>query len=247
MSNIKSLDELKEYEWCVSWSGGKDSTATILKMYEYDIPIKNVIYVRLMFNNYIPASLPIMTRFVDDTIDRFNDMGINTVVIYPKLTAIDIANKIYKKSKFTDLNGNKYGMSVFTRQYCKLKTIKIETLQHFVRKDEYHMLGYTIDEKTRILRLNDYKQSILCTLNLTQRDSFKICNAFNMLSPLYNLGFNRDGCFFCPNAKNKEREYIKFHYPYLFTEIQNLIKMCNYDLYSLRLINNWIKDYYKEE
>lgn len=60
-----TIEEMRQHEWVVSWSGGKDSTATIILMHEYNIPIKEIIYVRMMFNNELPATLPIMTNFVD--------------------------------------------------------------------------------------------------------------------------------------------------------------------------------------
>lgn len=38
-----TLEEMKQHEWDVSWSGGKDSTATIILMHENNIPIKKII------------------------------------------------------------------------------------------------------------------------------------------------------------------------------------------------------------
>ena len=35
-----NIEEMKQHEWCISWSGGKDSTATVILCHEYGIPIK---------------------------------------------------------------------------------------------------------------------------------------------------------------------------------------------------------------
>lgn len=48
---MMSIDEMREHERYVSWSGGKDSTATVIKMHEYKIPIKEIVYVRMMYDD----------------------------------------------------------------------------------------------------------------------------------------------------------------------------------------------------
>ena len=35
-----NIEEMKQHEWSISWSGGKDSTATVILCHEYGIPIK---------------------------------------------------------------------------------------------------------------------------------------------------------------------------------------------------------------
>lgn len=56
--DLMTVDEMKGHEWSVSWSGGKDSTATIILMQEYGVPIKNITYVRMMYDDKTPATLP---------------------------------------------------------------------------------------------------------------------------------------------------------------------------------------------
>ena len=54
MPTIMSIDEMREHEWAVSWSGGKDSTATIILCHKYGIPIKRIVYVRMMYDEKTP-------------------------------------------------------------------------------------------------------------------------------------------------------------------------------------------------
>ena len=70
-----NIEEMKKYEWVISWSGGKDSTATIILCHKYGIPIKKIIYVRMMYNESMPATLPIMTKFVDNAKSIFEEWG----------------------------------------------------------------------------------------------------------------------------------------------------------------------------
>ena len=66
---------MKQYEWSISWSGGKDSTATVILCHEYGIPIKEIIYVRMMYDEELPATLPVMTDSVDNAIKIFKSWG----------------------------------------------------------------------------------------------------------------------------------------------------------------------------
>ena len=69
------INEMRKHEWTISWSGGKDSTATIILCHEYGIPIKEIIYVRMMYDKKTPATLPVMTQFVDNAKGIFEDWG----------------------------------------------------------------------------------------------------------------------------------------------------------------------------
>lgn len=68
----------------ISWSGGKDSTATIILAHELKIPINEIIYCRVMYNEYIPADLPIMSKFIDDSIKFFTEWGYKVRIVKPK-------------------------------------------------------------------------------------------------------------------------------------------------------------------
>lgn len=52
--------------WIVPWSGGKDSTATIIVMLEQGLEIEKIVHVRMMATETLPATHKVMTDFVDD-------------------------------------------------------------------------------------------------------------------------------------------------------------------------------------
>lgn len=78
MPVIMSIEEMRKHEWVVSWSGGKDSTATIILCHKYGIPIKKIIYVRMMYNEELPATLPVMVEFVDRAKEVFESWGVSS-------------------------------------------------------------------------------------------------------------------------------------------------------------------------
>ena len=240
---------MKQHEWVVSWSGGKDSTATIILMHEHKIPIKEIVYVRMMYDEELPATLPIMTDFVDDTKKVFESWGYKVSFIYPKRNLVELMSRKYKRSSDPNKNGKSYGVTALMRGFCNMTDLKQKTIQKFVDESEgeYQMIGYASDELERIGRLGGKKQSIMLELGVKESKAFEICKNYNLLSPLYNVGVGRDGCWFCPNAGKKERKMLKEQYPELVSKIYASIEMCEYmnptylNNYSKR--NNWVAEY----
>ena len=220
---LMTLEEMREHEWVVSWSGGKDSTATILLMREHGVPIKEIIYIRMLYDKETPATLPIMTDFVDEAKKTFEAWGYKVRLVYPDKTAVDLMNATYKKSKYPDRIGKQYGITAFMRQMCKLEGPKEKAIKSAINSEDYQMIGYAVDETERHKKLGDKKQSIMVALGIYEEQTFDICRKYNLLSPLYELGMRRDGCWFCPNARKKEREYLRANYPQLVQSINQSI------------------------
>lgn len=240
-----TLEEMKKHEWSVSWSGGKDSTATIILMHEHGVPIKEIVYVRMMYDDTLPATLPVMTDFVDNAIKVFESWGYNVKVMKSIKTAEQIINAVYKRSKYPERNGKPYGVTGFARGLCTFTDAKQKTIKSLL-DSEYEMIGYASDEVERLHRLTDKKCSIMAVLGIAEQDTFDICRKYNLLSPLYELGVKRDGCWFCPNACKKEREMLRTEHPELVRKVYDMIEMCDYDLYNMDKKNNWVADYFKE-
>ena len=246
MPTIMSIEEMRKHEWVVSWSGGKDSTATVILCQKYGVPIKKIIYVRMMWDEKLPATLPVMTQFVDHTKAVFESWGYPVEIVPSVKTAKSLTEKIYFRSKVhPEKNGKPYGVMAFGRGHCKFTGVKQATIKTLVSKDEYELIGYAVDEEDRIHRLTDKKQSIMCTLGVTEEEAFKICRVADFLSPLYDMSISWDGCWFCPNAGVRERAILKEQYPELIAEIRSMIEMCGYDISYFVPRNNWLQDYVK--
>ena len=244
-----TIEEMKRHHWMVGWSGGKDSTATILLMHEYGVPIKEIIYVRMMYDENLPATLPVMTDFVERARGVFESWGYKVRFVYPDTTCEQLLHRKYTRSKYTEKNGHVYGITAFGRGFCAFSKVKQMTIaKQNEGKDEYQMIGYAADEVNRHSYLDEYKQSIMLTLGIKEKETFDICRKYNLLSPLYDLGIRRDGCWFCPNCAKREREYLKETRPDLVEKIYAMIDMCDYDIsIFLRSGRNvWIDEYKKD-
>ena len=225
----------------ISWSGGKDSTATIILAHELKIPINEIIYCRVMYNEYIPADLPVMTKFVDDSIKTFREWGYDVRIVTPKKTAVDLVYAKYKRSKCLERNGKYYGVTAFCRGHCRMSGLKQMALSKDVKPS---LIGIAFDEPERLKRIRKPNRSLIAEHGLTEKDCLTLCRENDLLSPLYDIqGLNRGGCFFCPNANKREIQHIRENFPKLYNLSCDIVKMCDYDISLVH--NNWIKEVLK--
>ena len=241
-----NIEEMRQHEWSISWSGGKDSTATVILCHEYGIPVKEIIYVRMMYDAVLPATHPVMTDFVDNAVKVFESWEYKVRVVKSIKTAKQLVEAKYNRSKYEDKNGKYYGVTAFCRGFCNFTDVKMKTIAS-LPKSEYEMIGYASDEVDRLHRLTNKKCSIMSELGVKEKDTFEICRKYGLLSPLYELGFKRDGCWFCPNASKFERQYIKENYPQLVKKIYGMIEMCDYSIDRLKNRNHWVAQYFNDK
>lgn len=169
MQGQMTIEEMRQHKWRVSWSGGKDSTATVILMHENNIPIESIVYVRMMYDDELPATLPIMTNFIDEAIKTFEAWGYNVNVVKSQKTAFEISETQYQRSKYPNNNGNKYGISNFVRGFCKFTSEKQKAIQSIGNAD-YEMIGYAVDEITRTHRLGGQAVNSCNTRNNRSRN-----------------------------------------------------------------------------
>ena len=221
----------------LSWSGGKDSTASIILARENNILIRQINYCQIMWNKYIPDELPEMYDFIEHAIKIFESWGYKVNIIIPK-TAVELAFKRYSRSKRAERNGKYYGVTAFSRGYCRMTSCKQFELNKFNRPN---IIGIAADEKERLARMGN-NISLLKEYNITERQTFEICRKYDLLSPIYDIpGLSRSGCFFCPNANKQKIMFIKDKHPKLYNLVLSLITMCDYDISSIH--NNWYEEY----
>ena len=57
----------------------------------------------------------------------------------------------------------------------------------------------------------------------------ELCKKYGLLSPLYEMGGMRQGCFFCPNSPVRELARLKKEYPHLWKELLDLNELYRID------------------
>lgn len=199
---------MKPTKYICSWSGGKDSTATIILCHEKGIPLDLIIFAEVMYDakRGISGEDPEHIKWIkEQAIPLFELWGYKTEIIHStgaNKDFLDLFHHVVKKEGSKNC-GKKAGYLISGKcsgnQYLKIRPIQRRLSA--IRK-EYNIIQYigiAADEPTRLARLKDDKISLLAEYNIAEADTYSICSKYGLLSPLYQH-CKRGGCWFCPNA-----------------------------------------------
>ncbi len=207
----------------VGWSGGKDSTCSVLLHLEQGDTVKACCYIP-MFTNDIPLINKAHYEFILKTANRLREMGAE-VYIVSGLTYWDYVTKIttrgINKGRIMGFPCNQTGKCGFKRD-SKVKAISKLDVGYY----DYEDIGIAFDEPKRHGQLTDKKRSVLVEKKYTEQMAMLKCGEYDMVSPHYDSA-KRDGCALCYNARARERERWFNDYPQaipLVIELQEMVK-----------------------
>lgn len=211
----------------LSWSGGKDSTASIILCYEKGISLDGVVMSEVMFDHSrnISGENPKHIKWVYETAKPIIEkMGYDVIILRDKEDYLSLFNYRVQNSKVLERNGKKRGWLI--GGMCAANSrLKMRPLKKFFKNvGEYeNIVGIAYDEKKRLERLNSKlnRWSILERAKVCEVDTYAICKKYNLLSPMYETQ-NRGGCWFCPNSKVKDFAQFAKEYPHLWAELEKL-------------------------
>ena len=204
----------------VSFSGGKDSTAMLLKMIELDMQIDYIVFADT------GMEFPEMYRHIEK-IEKY---------INRKITKVRSNNDYlyymfeHEKTKGKRKGEKGYMWMDWRSRWCtsELKQKPIRAFYKSIAGEgveiiEYH--GIAIDEKHRIEKNKSNKRTIvypLIDLNMTESDALELCyeKGFNW-EGLYN-NFSRLSCYMCPLQRLSELKIVYFKYPKLWEHMKVL-------------------------
>lgn len=210
-------------KYIASWSGGKDSTASIILAHENNEPIDFIIFSEVMFDKNISGELPEHIDFVKNKcIPLFESWGYKTKILHSQKTYIDSFNHVATKGKRVGriLGFPMSGKCVINRD-CKIKPIK-----EFFKSVDYQYtqyIGIAVDEVGRLDRVvrTDNQTSLLQKYGYTEQMALELCKKYDLLSPIYDFA-PRGGCWFCPNAKDKELKCLRKKHRELWDKLLEL-------------------------
>ena len=220
----------------ISWSGGKDSTASIILAHEHKIPIDLVIISLPYFDKGkgIYADHPLHIDFIfNKAIPTIESWGYKVKVVSSEK---DYKYWFFKKRgnncKNPEYNGKHYGWLL--GGMCKMNPEKTQPIKKLSKKLDgggwKSIVGIAVDEPKRIKKMVKRNQtSLLVNYNYTERMAYNLCKEYGLLSPLYEMGGMRQGCFFCPNSPVRELARLKKEYPHLWKELLDLNELYRID------------------
>lgn len=218
-------------KYIASWSGGKDSTASIVLAHEHNEPLDLIIFSEVMFNENISGELPEHIDFIKNKcIPLFESWGYEVKILHADKTYMDNFNRITRRSNVPERNGKRYGFPMAGK--CLINDCcKVGPIRKFLKsqKEIVQYIGIAIDEPERLarVRISDVpKMSLLEKYNYTEQMALDLCKKYDLLSPIYDFA-PRGGCWFCPNARKGELRYLYDNHRDLFDKLVELEKEPN--------------------
>lgn len=201
----------------VNFSGGKDSTAMLIRMLEENMQVDEIIFCKVMATQSIGAELPEMYEYIN-RIDKYIQGKYNkkiTVITQEK----SFEDYFYTKKTRGKRKGQIYGFPGILSSWCNTR-LKVNILKKYLNtKGNYiSYIGIAADEQKRLKSLKDNECSMLEKWNMTEKDCLEFLKERNLDNPLYK-NHKRLGCWFCPKQNIKTLEILKNEYPELWEKL----------------------------
>ena len=213
-------------KYIVCWSGGKDSTATIILAHEKNLPIEQIIINLIWFDKErkIYADHPEVIEWIFDyAIPLFSSWGYSVKILESEKDYVYWFYHKLEKSSKAERIGKRAGWLL--RGACAMNREKTRPVEKYVKSlgSEYKQyIGIAADEPERLVRAHEKGNlSLLEKFNYTELDAYELCKKYGLLSPTYSFS-SRSGCWFCPNQKIKELAHTKIEHPELWDELLKL-------------------------
>jgi 3'-phosphoadenosine 5'-phosphosulfate sulfotransferase (PAPS reductase)/FAD synthetase len=206
-----------------SCSFGKDSLAAIICRLEHGEPVDEAVYCRIMFDNKTSAELPEHEDWIHNKAIPLLERryGVKTTVVQSEKTYTDCFYTCYQKGKNT---GRIYGFPYLRGPWCNDR-LKVRPINKWQKQaGEYTaIIGIAADETKRIERNTSHNKILpLVDCGITEAEAFDICRKNELLSPAYNGGRERLGCWFCHNQRIGELRRLRAEYPALWDKLMKL-------------------------
>ena len=214
-------------KYIASCSFGKDSLAAIIECERRGIHIDKALYCRIMFDAETSAELPEHEEFIHcKAIPLLQSRyGIETEIVQADVSYCDCFWRQFKRSKKYG-KGAIWGFPCLTAPWCNTY-LKVNVLNKWAKSAGEHtqILGIAADETRRIShKTNQGKFLPLVDWGITEAECFNICRKEGMLSPAYNKGRKRLGCWFCHNQRISELRRLRSGHPELWAKMLVLDK-----------------------
>lgn len=199
----------------VSFSGGKDSTAMLLKMIEENIKIDEIIFCDT------GVEFPAMYEHIHK-VERYIE---RPITILKSQYTFEYLMFDYVKTKGKKKGSRGYSWPDFRNRWCT-RVLKEQVIRQYLSKYkgviEFH--GIALDEKERADKNNDGRiiKYPLIEWKMTEKDCLEYC---------YSKGFDWNGlyekltrvsCFLCPLQRVGELKVIYNDYPDLWKKMREL-------------------------
>ena len=216
----------RDCAYLASWSGGKDSTASIILAHEYNEPLNRILFSEVMFDERTSGELPEHMEFMEQrAAPLFRRWGYQVDILHSNRTYMDLFNRCPTSGKWAGTgmrSGFPMALKCAVNRDVKIRPIK-ECLKDYTGKTIQY-IGIAADEPERLERMKskgDNRISLLEKYGYTEQMAKELCLQYGLLSPVYGFS-KRGGCWFCPNAGKRELRHLRDCHPDLWKALLGL-------------------------
>lgn len=201
----------------VSFSGGKDSTAMLLKMLEERMQIDEIIFCD------IGKDFPDMLEHIEKVKKYIKEKYNKEITVLKPEKSFEYYMFEHEKTRGKNKGKKGYGWATMRCRWCT-SNLKNKTINSYLRKykEEGYIeyVGIAYDEPKRIKE----KCYPLVIWKMKERDSLKYCydRGFKW-NGLYER-FDRLSCWCCPFKNLKELRMLYKYYPDLWRQLKDMDK-----------------------
>ena len=224
-------------KYVASLSFGKDSMAMLIKIKELGLPLDEVIYVDIMFDDDTSGETPEMASFITKA-EKILKEKFNVEVTH--LRGVTFKEQFYKIKQRGKHIGDNYGFPYTIGAWCNDR-LKMQPIKEYMRKQKDQIIQYVgiaYDEPERYERLNHETHiAPLYDLKITEAEAMEICRKYDLLSPIYKTSF-RGGCWFCPKQRLSQLKWLYEEH----NDLWNILKEMEKDSVNTFKPNTTLKD-----
>ena len=224
-------------KYVASLSFGKDTTAMLIKIKELGLPLDEVIYVDIMFDDDTSGETPEMASFISKA-EKILKEKFNVEVTH--LRGVTFKEQFYKIKQRGKHAGDNYGFPYTIGAWCNDR-LKMQPIKEYMRKQKEQIIQYVgiaYDEPERYERLNHETHiAPLYDLKITEKEAMEICEKYDLLSPIYKTSF-RGGCWFCPKQRLSQLKWLYQEH----NDLWNILKDMEKDSLNTFKPNTTLKD-----
>lgn len=204
-------------KYIASWSGGKDSTAMVLRLLEENYPLDEVIFYDTgMEFSCIYRVRDMILPLLEERNIKYTELKSDTSFLYDML----VRPKIKRKTK-QEAYGNEWCGK------CRWHTfIKQKICNGYTGTDNIVYVGIAADEPKRLEHLDNNKEAPLAEWGMTEDDCLQYCysKGINWQEDgveLYSI-LDRVSCWCCQNKNLKELKNIYLYLPRYWKMLKGL-------------------------
>jgi len=204
----------KEKKHIVNFSGGKDSSAMLLRMIELDMPIDEIVFADTTLE------LPEMYEWMN-YVEKFIKIRIHK--LKPKYNFDEWFYGKFTKGKN---KGRQRGFPLVFGKMCHLRgTFKVNQLTKIQKHNDYIYIGIAKDEEHRT-NVKTYKNKKykfpLIEWGWSEQDCMNYLKDNNFPFPFFNK--KRTGCWLCPQQSLESLKTLMINYPKLWKKLKQYEK-----------------------